>query len=141
MKKTLALLGIGIVMLNCSNDDDNQNQTNCDFKTLVDASQYANNTTDQFQLNRLEINDNCLEVDLSASGCDGSTWTIELIDSEAILESSPVQRNLKLTLQNEELCEAFITRVFTFDVSNLQLDGNRVQLNITNSDKSILYEY
>ena len=87
------------------------------------------------------INDNCLKINFSSGGCNGDTWELKLIDSEDILESYPPQRNLRLSLKNEELCEAYITKELTFDISNLQVDGNKVQLNLTNSDKNILYEY
>ncbi|MDC1539543.1 hypothetical protein N8480_02595 [Flavobacteriaceae bacterium] len=82
-----------------------------------------------------------MKINFSSSGCNGDTWELKLIDSEDILESNPPQRNLRLSLKNEELCEAYITKELTFDISNLQVDGNKVQLNLTNSDKNILHEY
>lgn len=66
---------------------------------------------------------------------------MKLVDSEEIFEFYPPQRNLKLSLSNQEDCEAFITKEMSFDISNLQVDGNQVQLNITNAEESILYEY
>jgi hypothetical protein len=39
------------------------------------------------------------------------------------------------------MCEAFLTREMAFDISNLQVEGNQVLLNIVNSDKSVLYQY
>ena len=62
-------------------------------------------------------------------------------DSEIILESIPPQRELRLSLKNEEACLAFITKEFTFDISSLRVDGNQVQLKIVNADETILYEY
>ena len=82
-----------------------------------------------------------MEINFRAGGCDGDTWELKLIDSEEVFESDPPQRNLRLSLKNEELCEVYIERELTFDISNLQVNGNRVQLNITNSDDEILYEY
>jgi hypothetical protein len=64
-----------------------------------------------------------------------------LIDSEAILESNPPQRNLRLSLKNEESCEAIINKEVSFDISKLQVDGKKVLLNIFNSSGQILYEY
>ena len=141
MKKTLILIFIGIGILSCSNDDDNENQNNCDFETIINIEQYKNAPSDQVEINSLEINDDCLKINFSSGGCDGDTWELKLIDSEDILESNPPQRNLRLSLKNDELCEAYITKELTFDITNLQVDGNKVQLNITNSDENILYEY
>ncbi len=141
MKKILFLTLIGLTILNCSSDEDNENQNNCDFETVISPEQYANATSDQLAINSLVINDNCLKIVFSSSGCDGDTWVLELIDSEAILESLPPQRNLRFSFKNEELCLAYITKELTFDISNLQVDGNQVQLNITNANESVLYEY
>ncbi|MCL8009482.1 hypothetical protein M8845_18825 [Gelidibacter japonicus] len=141
MKKALILILIGIAFFSCSNDDDNGNQNNCDFKTIINKNQYETAPSDPLGINSLEINDNCLKINFSSSGCGGETWEIKLIDSEDIMESNPPQRNLRLSLKNEEVCLAIVTKELTFDISNLQVGGNRVQLNITNSEETILYEY
>lgn len=141
MRKVLILILIGIAFFGCSSDDDNGNQNNCDFGTIISAEQYTNAPADQLEINNLTINDNCLKINFSSGGCDGNTWELKLIDSGDIMESNPPQRNLRLSLKNEELCEAYITKELTFDISNLKVDGNKVQLNIINSDENILYEY
>lgn len=144
MKKLLTLIFIGITILSCSDcpdDDDISNSNNCEFETISSAEQYQNAPSDALDINSLEINGNCLEINFRAGGCDGDTWELKLIDSEEVFESDPPQRNLRLSLKNEELCEVYIERELTFDISNLQVNGNRVQLNITNSDDEILYEY
>lgn len=141
MKKLLVFTLIGLTILSCSKDDDDENPVNCDFETVISSEQYANAPSDQLIINRLDINDNCLKINFSSGGCSGDTWGLKLIDSGDILESLPPQRNLRLSLKNEELCEAYITKEITFDISNLQVEGNQVQLNITTGDKTILYEY
>jgi hypothetical protein len=141
MTKILFLTLIGLTILSCSKDNDNENPVNCDFETVISTEQHANAPSDQLTINSLAINDNCLKINFSSSGCDGDTWELKLIDSEVVLYSFPPQRNLRLSLKNEELCKAYITKELTFDISNVQVDGNQVQLNITNGDESILYEY
>lgn len=140
MKKILTLILIGIAILSCSNDD-NANQNNCDFKTIISGEQYVNAPDNQLVINSLDINDNCLKINFSSAGCEGNTWELKLIDSGDVMESNPPQRNLRLSLKNEELCEAYITKELTFDITNLKVNGNKVQLNIINSDENILYEY
>jgi len=145
MKKRLFLIFIILTIFGCSNDDDNRNPNpspnNCELETVISAEQYDKAPSHQLVINNLEIEKNCLKIDFSSGGCDGSTWEIKLIDSEVVLESNPPKRNLRLSLKSKELCEAFITKEVTFDISKLQVEGNKVQLNITNSDKNILYEY
>ena len=140
MKKRI-LIGLVVIfgIIACNNDDDNSN--NCDQVTIVSFEQYENAPNDQLFINTLELNGDCLKINFSSSGCDGDTWILKLIDSESIMESNPPQRNLRLSLRNEEDCEALITKELTFDVNELRVDGNQVLLNITNSDDQILYEY
>ena len=140
MKKICTFLMIGILISSCS-DDGGGNPINCDFETLISAEQYQNAPSDQLEINSLEINGNCLKINFSSGGCDGNTWELKLVDSEDILESNPPQRNLRLLLKNDEICQAYLTKELTFDISNLQIDGNEVQLNMTNSQQNILYEY
>jgi hypothetical protein len=142
--KILMILILVIGFMSCKNDDDGSipEENNCDFESLINADLYENSPSDQLSIINLEINGNCLEVTFSASGCDGNSWNVNLIDAEQILESLPGQRNLRLTLENNESCLAVITKVSSFDISGLQIsDDNRVLLNITNSGDQILYEY
>lgn len=141
MKKYLILTLTGMAMLSCSKDKHVVPSNNCGIDPVISAYQYANAPSDPLTINSLKIENNCLKIQFSAGGCNGKTWQVKLIDSENILESNPPQRNLKLSLKNEEPCEAYIKKEIAFDISKLQVEGNKVLLNITNSDKQILYEY
>ncbi|WP_038267601.1 hypothetical protein [Zhouia amylolytica] len=142
MKHLLTLTLIGFILLSCSNDDnDNSNSNGCDRKTVISSEQYTSAPSDKLTINSLAIEGNCLKINFSSGGCSGESWELKLIDSGVVLESNPPQRNLRLSLKNEELCEAYITKELTFDITNLQVDGNRVQLNITNSGEGVLYGY
>jgi hypothetical protein len=57
------------------------------------------------------------------------------------MESFPPKRNLRLSLKNDEDCQAYFVKEIAFDISELQTDGNQVILNITNGDDEILYSY
>lgn len=135
-----------LMIFACSNDDgncDNCNQTsnNCDQTVIVNSELYEDAPADMLTIESLAINGDCLKINFGASGCSGDSWELKLIDSEAILESFPPQRNVRLSLKNEELCAAYITRELTFDITDLQTDGDEVMLNIINSDSGILYKY
>ncbi len=73
MKKILFLTLIGLTILSCSKSDDNENPANCDFKTIISAEEYKNAPSGQLTINNLAINGNCLKINFSSSGCDGST--------------------------------------------------------------------
>ena len=53
-----------------------------------------------FEIISANIEDDCLNIEISASGCSGETWEIELFSNTVINESFPVQRGLKLILTN-----------------------------------------
>ncbi|GAA0730801.1 hypothetical protein GCM10009430_42320 [Aquimarina litoralis] len=142
MQRILLLLLTATAILSCSNDDDNNvAPTNCDMTTLISATEFADGPSDPVSINSISITDNCLKINFGSSGCDGDTWQLNLIDSGIVLESDPPQRNLRLSLSNEEACLAFITQELDFDISNLQVEGNQLILNVANFDESISYEY
>ena len=125
-------------LLSCSEDD---MLPFADSNVLIDRNAYTSATTDDLLINSLEIKGDFLTINFSASGCDGNSWEVKLIDSGALMYSNPPQRNLILSLKNEEGCEAYITKEVVFDISKLKVIGDRVWLNITNSDHGVLYAY
>lgn len=142
MKNIIWIITILFLCLALTSCDDDNPTVSCGEQVIIDANAYYTATTDQLTINSLEINADCLKINYGSSGCSGDSWILQLADSEAILESFPPQRNLVFSFENNELCEAFFTKELTFDITNLQVDGNQeVILNITNTDDEILYEY
>ena len=140
MKNLILLALIPILLLGCTNGDE-PGPNGCDLGTVISQELYREAPSDEATINSLEIEGDCMRINFSASGCNGESWKITLIDSGSILESDPPQRNLRFSLENNELCEAFITRDLTFNIKNLRVEGGRVQLNLTNSEDQVLYEY
>ncbi|SFU10642.1 hypothetical protein SAMN04489724_4027 [Algoriphagus locisalis] len=141
MKKLLALLVIFIScfqLLSCVENDD---LPLADSKVLIDSDAYLSASADGVVINSLDIKGDLLIVNFSASGCNGESWEVKLIDSGALMYSNPPQRKLILSLKNEEVCAAYITKELVFDISELKVQGGRVWLNVTNSDQVILYTF
>ena len=114
--------------------------TTCDKDVIVSQTEYQNAPDHFVVISDMNITGNCLKIKFSASGCSGNTWVVNLIDSEEIAESLPVQRTLRLSLYNQECCEAWITKEISFNIKDLQINGNNsVILNIMGTP--ILYEY
>ncbi|WP_157503218.1 hypothetical protein [Mangrovimonas xylaniphaga] len=147
MKRNFSIILFSFVFVfgmisNCNDDDDNsETPSNCDQETILSSDEFVNAAADPLIIESLEIDNACLQISFYSSGCDGSTWDLKLIDSGAILESDPPQRNLRLSLLNLELCDAVISKTISFDVSDLQVEGTQVYLNIVNSGDQILYTY
>lgn len=113
----------------------------CDQNVITNQGQYKNGPDDMLTIQSAEITGDCLKIKFGAGGCDGKSWEVKLFDSGEVLYSDPPQRNIRLSLRNKEMCEAFITREISFDVSALQVNGNRLLLNLSNSGTQIVYTY
>ena len=123
-------------------EDDLPISSFCDSIVIIDESFYENAESSPYISVSAVVEDNCLLANISASGCDGSTWSLELVDSGGVLESLPIQRNLKFVLTNNEACLAVITREQSFDLTSLQVEGeSEIILNIEDLPEPILYTY
>lgn len=134
-------LSISALFVSCDQEKDVNMLTECDDMVLVDKKAWADAPNDHLTIQSAEITGNCLKITFASSGCDGRNWEVKLIDSGTILYSNPPQRNLRLSLKNIEMCEAYIGKTLSFDIRELQVSSNKVLLNLTNSGKQILYQY
>ena len=141
-KSLLLGLCFTLLFMNTQCDEDDEVQSYCGEAVVVDPGYYETATSDPYDLISAEITDNCLNIEFSASGCDGSTWSAVLVDSGDIMESSPEQRNLKLVFSNEELCQAVFEQTRIFDLTNLQIEGSSsILLNIEDFPAPLTYNY
>lgn len=113
----------------------------CEETVIVDADLYKNAPSDFLTITDASIHNDCLYVRFSASGCDGDSWEIKLIDANVIKESNPIQRDIRLSLKNEEECLAVFTRTLTFDLTPVRTDDNEILLNLSGWDEQLLYRY
>lgn len=136
------LLLLALLFLNMQCDDDMQPSIACDAETIVDNELYENTQSAFYTFGNVEINGDCLSITISSSGCSGETWELELVGSEGVMGSFPVQRNIKVVLTNNEACLAVFSREWTFDLLPLQVNGeSQVTLNLQDFSEPILYSY
>ena len=142
-QKFIVFTLFAFLLLNMQCDEDDVVlQSYCDSNIVIDNTTYQNIDSAFFSFINIEVDGDCLVVEISSSGCDGNTWVMELIDSEDVLESLPVQRNLKLALTNEEACLAVFSKTQTFDLTPIRVEGaNEVILNIEDFPEPITYLY
>ena len=124
---------------------------NCDKDVIISDTLYLTAPNDHVEIIDMKIEGNCLKIKFSASGCDGSSWNVKLIDSGLVtivaipIVGPPIYgRTLKLSLENHENCRAWITKEVSFNIEDLQIQekwewGNKIYLDILG--KGILYEY
>ena len=145
LKKILFVVSIMCCFLSTKCEDDHDTIPIieiCDQKTMVNKNIYDNLVSADFDFVSAEITDNCLAIEISASGCDGNSWEFNLVDSGAVAESSPEQRYLKFQLINEEACLAVFKKTISFDLTPLQISGsNEVILHLEGLESSLRYKY
>jgi hypothetical protein len=115
-------------------------QSSCDQNVIISETEYQNAPNDPFSITEMTITGDCLNIKFGASGCDGNTWIVKLIDLGVVAESYPCQRTLRLSLDNKEICTAVPTKEISFNIKDLQIYGDdKVILHISGED--IFYEY
>ncbi|TRX52041.1 hypothetical protein FNH22_22985 [Fulvivirga sp. M361] len=139
-KLIFSLIIVSVVAISCEEDDD-INTRNCDPNVVISTKEYKEAPKDGLTISNATVEGDSLKISYSSSGCSGETWELKLIASEGILESNPPQRNVRLSLKNDELCDAVISKEISFNICQLQAGGNSVLLNLENFDDRILYEY
>lgn len=109
---------------------------------IIDGNLYSNTTTNNYTITTVSIIENLLKIRIRSSGCSGDSWKATLIDANQILESLPGQRLLKLSLENNEECDAIFERNFVFDLTPLQIiDASQLILNLSKWNTPLNYTY
>lgn len=139
------LFVIGCVTLSCSVKPKNQvsaakaSSSTCDQIVLIDGEKFETSSSDKFALLDASINENCLLVKINYAGGCGEV-TLDLVDAGVVMESEPLQRKIKLLLDDQDDCEALVTKEFTFDISSLKSKPNyKIMLRLEHWEKPILY--
>jgi hypothetical protein len=137
----LAIIVLLFSFISCQ-DDNGTGQLKCDLSARISKAEYPTAPDDPVEILDFSINKNCLIFSYSATGCNGNSWALELIDSGEVAESQPPRRNIVFVLHNDETCENNVTGETSFDVSPLKVEGNNsVYLVLQNTGEEILYEY
>ncbi len=130
------IIFINGVQVYCFNDS----HTNCDQDVIISQEEYNSAPSHSIFITDMKIENNCLKIKFTTSGCSGNNWVVKLIDQGLVAESFPCQRTLRISLNDLGECEAYFEKEISFNIKDLQIQGdNKVQLNI--EGKSILYEY
>ena len=119
------------------------NIATCGPRPVISADFYAN-TIDQAQTSVLsaDIDGDCLFLSVSVTDvCDVNDVVFELFDSGSVSSGNLPERNLRLVSSLRRNCGVQETVVLSFDIRNLRVDGNQVQLNIQGSAGAIVYSY
>ncbi len=141
-KQIVFFMVVLLCFANTQCDEDDIAVLECDQQVIIDEDYYNNLESENFSFINVEVQQDCLSINLSASGCDGNSWEYKLVDSGNIAESSPEQRYLKFKLINNEACLAVFDRIVTFNLEPIRVEGsNEIVLNIEGYQEPITYSY
>lgn len=137
LKNLLILIASVFAFISCNDKNDAiilENET-----VIINTTLYNKTATNNYTITNVVLNGNLLTLTIASSGCGSESWTAVLIDANEILESEPIQRNIKLFLKNNEACLAYFERDFTFDISILKEGFSKVNLNLEGWNQQIIY--
>ncbi len=142
-KIIMALVCVALFLnMQCDDDETSLPQTNCASFVAIDGFSYGNSATSPYSINSVSITEDCLLIEVSATGCDGNTWDMQLVDSDVVSESNPPERFVKFFLINTEDCLAVVDRARSFDLTPLQVEGvNEIIINVDEYSEPITYTY
>jgi len=134
-------IALGILFSNCENNNSTTNSFDVHQTIIVDSELFINAPDDDFDFANAEIIGDSLKLTIRYGGGCGDV-EIKLIDSGAIMESYPVQRNIRLSLKDKDLCKALLTKVISFNLIPVRVsDNQKVSLNLAGWESPLLYEY
>lgn len=125
------------LLSSCFSDDQNLPD---DQDVIVSESLYNQISTANYSIIEAEIEGDSLKLTIQSSGCDGNEWVVKLVDSGAVAESYPVQRFAKISLENEELCDAIVARDYSFNLISLRVE-DQLYLNLEGWDSQLHYDF
>ncbi|TXE06126.1 hypothetical protein FUA26_14195 [Seonamhaeicola algicola] len=137
----LVVLMVGFFNTQCKEDDSIESNT-CDFTILVDEEAYTKGNFEGLNILDASIEADCLQVTFGASGCSGTSWEFQLIDSGTVAESLPEQRYMKLNFKNNEACLAYFERTVSFNLLPIRVKGShKIQLHLEGVNAPLTYNY
>ena len=138
VNRLVLMLSGCFVCLSCINDDGDD--LRCESVAINKAS-FTGAHVDDFEFVDIVVNGDCMEITIRYGGGCGTTQH-NLIDSEAIIDSYPPQRNIKLAFKDNDPCEAMVSKILYYDIRPIRVDGtSTIHLNVMDWSEPVRYEY
>ena len=120
MRQLIKLFIILFCLVACSDDDSKAekdiNNTSCSNSVIIDQELYQSIESSHYDILNAQIEEDFLVVTISSNGCNGEDWKVCLIEADNLEEYDLLKRNLRISLVNNQFCEALIAREFSFDL-------------------------
>lgn len=141
--KKIGVFIIYLFVLGCNSNDEPTIENKCNVLSEIISSQdFSTVSTSNYAITKVEINEDCIEITFGSSGCGTELWEEHLFSVDSFYTIFPLQRDLKMELINEDLCDANFIKTVSFDLIPLQLEGqDLLPLNIYGWNEQVIYEY
>jgi len=136
----LICLAIGICF-SCEKDNIDTSSAICDQKLIIDSNLFDSAPNDDFTFNSVKIEGDCMNISFSyGGGCEDTK--VKLIDSDSEGFSLPPTRFLRLSLDDGDNCEAWVTEEISFDLTPVKRGDSRIlTFDLKNWDGLLTYEF
>jgi hypothetical protein len=145
MKRLFIFIGIVVGLTSCTDDDENTQviQLNCDaLAEVLPNDEFDALPNADFSITDVSLDEDCLVVNISASGCDPDNWDMNLYSTDAFFTGLPTVRAVKVEVINNEACLAVFEKTKSFDLTPFQLQNlNEIVLAIEGWPEQMSYEY
>lgn len=144
MKITLPfLLFLCLLLSSCSNDDAPNDTISCGTSAVIVGNQtFEAIETNNYSIQDIVLNENCLEITISSSGCSPENWNMNLFSNTTFFDTFPLQRSAKIEVITNEACLAVFQKTLNFDLQPFQLEGqDAVIIFIEGWNTPINYQY
>ena len=141
--KKIGVFIIYLFVLGCNSDDEPTIENKCNvLSEIISSQEFSTVSTSNYAITKVEINEDCIEITFGSSGCGTELWEEHLFSVDSFYTIFPLQRDLKMELINEDLCDANFIKTVSFDLIPLQLEGqDLLPLNIYGWNEQVIYEY
>lgn len=132
---------IGIVT-SCDNDDDNlKSPLNNSNDIRIDNTLFLNGPSDDYDIIRATIAGNTLNLTIGYGGGCGEVY-YDLVTANYYLDTNPIQKNIRLSFDDQDHCEAGVALELSFNLSQIQLSNtDRIIIHLDKWDNQIEYSY
>ena len=138
--KTISFLIFSVLCLSLSCKKDEKTLL-ADKSIIIGNDAFNNYSNGPLIISDASISGDSLQIKFSSSGCDGKSWIIELVGSADILYSDPPQRQIRLSLKNNEDCLAAFGKTMTFNLKPSRISSGEIILNLAGWSSPIKYKY
>lgn len=130
------------IFTNCG-DKTNTSNTTCGDAIIIDTN-YGTTTGDDFNIMNVSITGNCLTANIQYSGgCGDELVSFEFIGSTvAFPVTLPAMLETKIIMDDNDDCEAIVTKEIDFDLTPLEEEGfNNINLIVEGWDETLGYSF